>query len=104
MGQGLFNNRRKAMDYEYDRKYVRTTKELAYGNPGERRVLKAGTLATAHAATNLPNNSAIHYWLTPIGDWPECTRRWAEAVGCGARSDELELVSPSSLVKPPDLL
>ena len=76
-------------DYPLDGHYVKTKKEIHYGNPGERRVLPAGSKAIAEAATNLPHNSAIHYWLLPIGEWPEETRRWAEDVGCGAHEDEL---------------
>jgi hypothetical protein len=58
--------------------------------------LQAGTKAVAHAATNLPNNSAIHYWLTPVGPWPEYLERWAESVGCGAHTDELCLDTPNT--------
>ena len=69
--------------------YVQTRKAIIYGNPGERRELPAGSKAIAEAATNLPHNSAVHYWLLPIGSWPEDVKQWSASVGCGAHSDEL---------------
>ena len=77
------------MSFDLDGHYVRTTKDLQYGNPGECRMLPAGSQAIAETATNLPGDSPIEYWLFPIGEWPKTTRQWAEGPGCGASWDDL---------------
>ena len=75
--------------YPLDGHYVETNCEIVYGNPGERRVLPKGSRAIAEAATNIPANSSVHYWLLRVGTWPEGVEQWSEGVGCGAHTDEL---------------
>jgi hypothetical protein len=77
---------------ETSMKTVKVKEDLVYGNPGQRIVLPAGTVAIAEPATNLPDDSHIHYWLTPQGEVSEDLERWAENVGCGVHTDDIEVL------------
>jgi len=70
-----------------------TLKETRHGNPGERRVLPAGTLVELQPASNLPTDSPIKWWAHPVEGhpWPEDTARWAEDVGVGLYADDVEI-------------
>jgi hypothetical protein len=71
---------------------VRTLTDIRGSVPGRIVILPAGSLAVAHAASNLPENSEIEYWLEPVGDWEPPIRQVAENIGVGVSSDEIERV------------
>ena len=73
---------------------ARTVSETIHGNPGEKRVLPAGTLVVLVPASNLPPDSAIKYWAYPVEGhpWPPETEAWANDVGVGLQADEVALV------------
>jgi hypothetical protein len=73
---------------------ARTTRETVHGNPGERRILPAGTLIVIEPASNLPAESKIKYWACPVSGhpWPAETEAWAEDVGVGLAADDVALV------------
>ena len=58
---------------------ARTTRETVHGNPGERRILAANTLVVIEPASNLPPDSPIKYWASPVEGhpWPVETEAWA---------------------------
>ena len=73
---------------------ARTTRETVHGNPGERRILPANTLVVIEPASNLPPDSPIKYWASPVGGhpWPAETEAWAEDVGVGLHEEDVALV------------
>jgi len=73
---------------------ARTTRETVHGNPGERRILPADALIVVVPASNLPADSAIKYWASPLEGhpWPAETEAWAADVGVGLRGDDVALV------------
>ena len=70
----------------------RTCRETVHGNPGERRVLPAGTQVILCPATNLPKNSEIRFWASPVAGepWPEDVAAWQRDVGVGLRASDVE--------------
>jgi hypothetical protein len=73
-----------------------TVKETVHGNPGERRVLPKGIRVIVVPATNLPADSKIKWWASPIfgygalnNGWPKETADWAEAVGVGLEDGDI---------------
>ena len=72
-------------------KLVRVKSDIDYCI-GSRNLLKAGMLAIAMTASNLPESSAIVYWLIPYGDWPYALSIWAADAGCGVGKDDVEAV------------
>jgi hypothetical protein len=73
---------------------ARTNCETIHGNPGERRILPAGTLVAVTPATNLPPDSSINYWAYPVKghSWPADTEAWARAVGVALAGADVALV------------
>ncbi len=73
---------------------ARSTCETVHGNPGERRILPANTLVAIEPASNLPPESLIKYWAHPVEGhpWPAETEAWAEDVGVGLASEDVDLV------------
>jgi hypothetical protein len=73
-------------------KVVRVKSDIDYCI-GSRNLLKAGMLAIAVVASNLPANSGIVYWLMPYGDgWTHSLSEWAADAGCGVGTDDVEAV------------
>lgn len=68
---------------------VKITKEIHYGNPGERRILPIGATAELVPATNLPANG---FWAHPVDGWPQDTVNWANDVGVFVQNGEFEKV------------
>ncbi len=58
---------------------ARAIDETIHGNPGERRILPANTLVVIVPATNLPPDSPVKYWASPVRGhpWPAGTEAWA---------------------------
>lgn len=71
-----------------------TRNETHHGNPGERRTLPKGLLVNLQPTTNLPDDSPIKYWASPLPDhpWPADTARWAEDVGVGLHAEDVMVV------------
>lgn len=63
----------------------KTLTETIHGNPGEKRILPAGLKVELRLATNLPVDSSIKFWASPISGhtWPLKTATWAATVGVG---------------------
>ena len=71
-----------------------TKVETRHGNSGERRILSQGLRVCLTTADNLPPESDIAYWASPLDgepDWPEGIRRWAEDVGVGLKLSDVEI-------------
>ena len=68
-----------------------TTDETIHGNPGERRILPAGTLVHVRPADNLPADVDTKYWVTPVD--PDAVTNalmnWADGPGIGLAQDDL---------------
>lgn len=77
---------------------VRIVRETLHGNPGERRRLPVGALAVVTPARNLPADSRIKYWASPLpgrgNGWPDETVLWAAHVGVGLEREDFEPIEP----------
>ena len=65
--------------------YGFTLKETHHGNPGEKRILPKGMVVKLCLASNLPGDSPIKYWASPLHEfpWPIDTAEWSRDVGVG---------------------
>lgn len=73
---------------------ARTTRATVHGNPGERRLLPANTLAAIEPASSLPPERPIKYWAYLVAGhpWPAETEAWAHDVGVGLHEEDVALV------------
>jgi hypothetical protein len=71
----------------------RTLRETVHGNPGERRVLPAGTRVALRSADNLPEDSLTKWWAHPLEGhpWPLDTAAWAR-IGVGLCQGDVEVL------------
>lgn len=73
--------------------YGFTLKETHHGNPGEKRILPKDMRVKLRPASNLPDDSPIKYWASPIKGfrWPADTVQWAKNVGVGLCADDVDI-------------
>ena len=71
-----------------------TTTDTCHGNPGESRMLHKGTKVKLIPASNLPSDSEIKYWASPLRGhpWPYDIKQWSEDVGVGLHKDDVVLL------------
>lgn len=71
-----------------------TVTETIHGNPGDKRILPAGLKVKLELADNLPDDSKIKYWASPINDhpWSKETAIWADDVGVGLADTDVEII------------
>lgn len=67
-----------------------TLDDTIHGNPGEKRVLPAGTKVRLETADNIPEGG---YWAHPLDGhpWPKETEAWAESVGVHLMPEDIKI-------------
>jgi len=74
-----------------------TTRQTVHGNPGEKRILEAGTRIQIEPATNLPSDSPIKWWASPLASapWNIQTAQWAADIGVGLTAEDVTAIAIS---------
>lgn len=70
-----------------------TRTETIHGNPGDKRILPAGLKVKLELATNLPVDSDIKFWASPLtlDSWPKDITEWCN-VGVGLADADVEII------------